>query len=618
MPVRSRIMIAASALLLLGMFFVPLWRIQLHAPQYPEGLGMLIRLDTITGIKPADLDNINGLNHYIGMKAIDPTIIPVLRMMPWVVGGLALFALLAAATGVRALLAGWQASFAIAGAAGLVEFYRWSYDYGHNLAPDAIIKVPGMSYQPPLIGSKQLLNFVAESWPDTGSWLAMTAFLVGTAALWLAFRPALREVSSPAASARDAAAALAAVLLALAMPARAGAQAPLDSVVVSPAGPVRSVAAALRMVRPGGRVIVTAGRYHEPVIEVTKPVALIGRDAPVLDGGGAHGLLAISGDDVTVRGFTFAHVGASYVEDRAAVRISGAQRCVVADNRFDDAFFGIYLAKVEGCRIEGNVLRASHRTETGSGNGIHLWSSRGVVIADNRVSGFRDGIYFEFVHDTEVRGNVSEGNLRYGLHFMFSDDCRYLGNTFRRNGSGVAVMYTHRVQMIANRFEQNWGAAAYGLLLKEISDARLERNVFAGNSTGLVADGANRMIVDRNEFIGNGWAVKLDASTVDGRMTHNNFVANTFDIAANSREPSTVLAGNYWDAYRGYDLDRNGVGDVPFRPVRLFSMIVERHKPALILLRSAFVQLLDAAERVIPAMTPTTLADASPSMRRLQ
>ena len=101
-------------------------------------------------------------------------------------------------------------------------------------------------------------------------------------------------------------------------------------------------------------------------------------------------------------------------------------------------------------------------------------------------------------------------------------------------------------------------------------------------------------------------------------MTHNNFVANTFDIAANSREPSTVLAGNYWDAYRGYDLDRNGVGDVPFRPVRLFSMIVERHEPALILLRSAFVQLLDAAERVIPAMTPTTLADASPSMRRLQ
>jgi nitrous oxidase accessory protein len=241
-----------------------------------------------------------------------------------------------------------------------------------------------------------------------------------------------------------------------------------------------------------------------------------------------------------------------------------------------------------------------------------------VRIAGNDVAGFRDGVYFEFVHDTEVRDNVSEGNLRYGLHFMYSDDCRYLRNTFRKNGSGVAVMYTKRVEMIGNHFAQNWGAAAYGLLLKEISDARLERNVFYRNTTGLVADGANRIVADGNSFIENGWAVKLDASTVDGRLTRNNFIANTFDIASNSREPSTVLAGNYWDAYHGYDLNRDGIGDVPFRPVRLFSMIVERHEPALLLLRSAFVELLDAAERALPALTPTNLADARPAMRRLQ
>ncbi|MEO8563412.1 MAG: nitrous oxide reductase accessory protein NosL [bacterium] len=179
---------ALAALLVLGTFFVPLWRIQLHAPQYPEGLGMLIRLNTITGMKPPDLDNINGLNHYIGMKTIDPTAIPVLTVMPWVAGGLALVALLAALTGVRVLLAGWLAAFALAGAAGMFEFYRWSYDYGHNLAPDAIIKVPGMTYQPPLIGSKALLNFVADSWPATGGWLAAAAFVLGALALWLGRR----------------------------------------------------------------------------------------------------------------------------------------------------------------------------------------------------------------------------------------------------------------------------------------------------------------------------------------------------------------------------------------------------------------------------------------------
>jgi nitrous oxidase accessory protein len=407
--------------------------------------------------------------------------------------------------------------------------------------------------------------------------------------------------------------------LVLLLPARAEAQgARLDEVVVSPTGAVRTITAALSRVRPGGRVVVRPGTYREPTIAITQPVELVGIGAPVLDGGGEHGILLVTADDVTVRGFRLRHVGTSYVEDRAAIRVTDAKRCTVSGNELDDVFFGIYLANVEGCLIERNTLRASNRTETTSGNGIHLWSTRGVTIADNRVVGFRDGIYFEFVHDTEVRGNLSEGNLRYGLHFMYSDDCRYLENIFRRNGSGVAVMYTRHVQMTANRFENNWGAAAYGLLLKEIGDARLERNVFLRNTTGLVADGANRMIVDRNDFIENGWAVKLDASTVDGRMTRNNFIANTFDVASNSREPSTVVAGNFWDAYRGYDLDRNGVGDVPFRPVRFFSMVVERHEPALLLLRSAFVDLLDAAERVMPAMTPTTLADARPAMRRLQ
>lgn len=156
---------------------------------------MLIRLNTITGMKAPDLDNINGLNHYIGMKTIDPTAIPVLRVMPWVAGGLSLLALLAAASGLRMLLAGWLVAFALAGAAGLFEFYRWSYDYGHNLAPDAIIKVPGMTYQPPLIGSKALLNFVADSWPATGSWLAAAAFALGALALWLGRRRSPRSTA---------------------------------------------------------------------------------------------------------------------------------------------------------------------------------------------------------------------------------------------------------------------------------------------------------------------------------------------------------------------------------------------------------------------------------------
>jgi len=164
----------------------------------------------------------------------------------------------------------------------------------------------------------------------------------------------------------------------------------------------------------------------------------------------------------------------------------------------------------------------------------------------------------------------------------------------------------------------NWGGAAYGLLLKEISDSKLERNVFYRNTTGLLADGANRIKAIGNQFVDNGWAVKLEASTQDGSFTGNNFVGNTFDVSANNTESSTTFAGNYWDNYRGYDLNHDGLGDVPYRPVRLFSVVVAQNSPAIILLRSTFVRLLDSAEAILPMFTPEALADNAPSMRRLQ
>jgi nitrous oxidase accessory protein len=233
------------------------------------------------------------------------------------------------------------------------------------------------------------------------------------------------------------------------------------------------------------------------------------------------------------------------------------------------------------------------------------------------VSGFRDGIYFEFVHDTEVRRNVSEKNLRYGLHFMYSDDCNYIGNTFRDNGSGVAVMYTKRVHMIGNHFEHNWGSAAYGLLLKEIADSRIEHNVFQENTTGLYADGADRIRAIGNDFNRNGWAVKVGGSTQDGLFTANNFTDNTFDVTTNSNEPSTKFVGNFWGAYKGYDLNRDGVGDIPHPPVRLFAVIVERAPQAIVLMRSALVALLDATERAMPSLTPELFVDPKPAMRRI-
>jgi nitrous oxidase accessory protein len=387
---------------------------------------------------------------------------------------------------------------------------------------------------------------------------------------------------------------------------------------VSPKGPVRTIRTALSLVARGGTILVQPGTYRDTTIVVEMPVRIVGDGDAILDGEGKRQIMAITSDSVTVRGLHFVNVGVAFTEDLAAIKVIRASTCEIVDNRIDNAFFGIYLQEVSTCLVEGNQLRAEHYRDATSGNGIHLWHSRDITIAKNHITGHRDGIYFEFTRQAHVRGNISTDNLRYGLHFMYSDSCDYEGNTFRHNGAGVAVMYSHGVQMVENRFEGNRGSAAYGLLLKEIADSRLERNYFLDNTAGLVADGATRLIADRNQFVDNGWALKLQASTEDAQFTGNDFAGNTFDVATNSRSSSSTFRGNYWSAYDGYDRNHDGTGDVPYAPVRLASVVVAQTEPALILLRSNFLYLLDAAERVIPALTPETLVDSAPSMRWVQ
>lgn len=369
------------------------------------------------------------------------------------------------------------------------------------------------------------------------------------------------------------------------------------------------------MVARGGTIFVRPGTYVDTTIVVSIPVTIIGERYPVLDGASKRQIMTITADSVTVRGLLFRNVGVAFTEDLAAIKVIRAHNCVIEDNRIDNAFFGIYLQEAQYCLVARNVLRGTRLQDATSGNGIHLWHSREITIVGNHVTGHRDGIYFEFVREVHVRDNLSENNLRYGLHFMYSDSCDYEGNTFRQNGAGVAVMYTHHVRMVGNHFADNRGSAAYGLLLKEISDSELRDNIFSHNTTGLYADGATRLLARHNTFLDNGWALKLQSSTDDAVFTANNFAGNTFDVSTNSRSTTTTFVGNYWSAYDGYDLNHDGVGDVPHHPVRLTSIVVAQNEPALILLRSNFLVLLDAAERILPALTPATLADTAPAMR---
>lgn len=216
MTTRSRILLVLASLLLLLAYVLPIWRVSLEAPQYPQGIGMQIRINTISGVNPHDLQNINGLNHYIGMQEIVPESIPELKIMPWLFGFLIAMGLLSAALGKRPLLYLWTGLFTLLLAVGFVDYYKWGYDYGHNLNPEAAIKIPGMAYQPPLIGSKDMLNFVAHSWPDTGGLAVFAALLLGIVATVVELRRRRRakaEASQLTDAAQPAKVAVAGVLL---------------------------------------------------------------------------------------------------------------------------------------------------------------------------------------------------------------------------------------------------------------------------------------------------------------------------------------------------------------------------------------------------------------------
>lgn len=385
-------------------------------------------------------------------------------------------------------------------------------------------------------------------------------------------------------------------------------------VVVDQAGPVQTVTEALTRVSPGGRIVVRAGTYREPTIRVKVPVTIAGDAGAVFLGGEAQ-IFVVTADDVTLRGLTLRGGASSFMEDRAAVLFDSVANCVIEDSRLEGTFFAIYLSRSRRCRVSRNVVQGASKVEMTAGNAIHLFHATDVTIDGNRVSGHRDGIYLEFVEQARVIDNESLDNLRYGLHFMFSHECEYRRNRFERNGAGVAVMYSRHVLMQRNTFADNWGSSAFGLLLKEIRDSRIDDNVFRRNSVGLYLEGSARNEVAGNTFDANGWAVRVLANAEGNVFSGNSFVRNSFDVTTNSRSNVSTFRKNFWDRYEGFDLDHDGFGDVPYHPVRLFSLLVAQNEPALILLRSVFVDLLDAAERVLPVLTPAELRDDHPLMQ---
>ena len=378
---------------------------------------------------------------------------------------------------------------------------------------------------------------------------------------------------------------------------------------------IRSIKEALAVVAAGDTILVKKGRYQEGNIRIEHPVVLIGEDYPIIDAQVENEAFTIATDSVTIAGFSIQNVGTSYIHDLAAIKIHRCNGCQILDNKLYDTFFGIHVNHSSNGVIRGNWVEGKAEQEMSSGNAIHLWYCKNMVIEDNVTLSHRDGIYLEFVDSSRVINNLSENHLRYGLHFMYSDDDEYINNTFRSNGAGVAVMFSDRINMQGNIFEDNWGTAAYGLLLKEIRDSNIYNNTFSNNTIGIYGESAIRINFIGNDFNGNGWALRILGSCTDNVIRENNFISNTFDVTTNSSRNQNDYDKNYWSGYSGYDLDHDGFGDVPYRPVSLFSFVISRSPTSIVLLRSLFIDVLNYAEKVAPVLTPETLADNKPAIK---
>jgi len=397
---------------------------------------------------------------------------------------------------------------------------------------------------------------------------------------------------------------------------------------------------------PGSTVTVATGTYRGRIV-INKPLTLIGENLPTIHGDGKGKVVTINAEGVTLRGFRVRGSGLALFEDDAAIFVT-ANRAVIEGNQIEDSLHGIYLKKANDCRLLNNRIsgKTSIAEETGPieqgigvspddcasgslvanrrGNGIHQWNCERTEITGNEISEARDGIYFSFTNHATVRGNVIR-HVRYGLHYMYSDDNVFIGNTFSENAAGAALMFSERLVVRDNRFFSNRGFRAYGLIFQSVDDTRLENNLIAQNAVGLSFNQCNRNRVIGNRVAQNYVGLRFGANSDDNGFSTNSFTRNLHPVEmlgdTGTNRWSVGGVGNYWDGAAAFDLDRDGINDLPHRELDLFG-VLRRDFPAIAFLsESPALNLLRFAHQraTLPGMNSVEdrapLASAPPLSR---
>jgi nitrous oxidase accessory protein len=580
---------------------LPLWNLTMKAPQYPKGLRLHAYGTRMTG----DLRELAILNHYIGMRPIE---MPPLETAVYPVGMLVLAALCLAAPFHRYLRRTALAALSLTPIVVLVDLQRWLYTFGHSLDPHAPIRLK--PFTPLVVGRSAMGNFQSSGMVGTGLLCLIAAALV--LALDTPLRRWLDARSRRVSDARRHTAMAAAAVLTLGVVQCLAAAEP-------PSLRERLLAAA-----PGSTVVVEGGVYQGAVL-VRGPLTVIGRDRPVIDGNGSGSVVTIEGSGVVFRGFVVRNSGRNVTEEAAGITVTG-DRHVVEDNDVHDVYFGIHIAGGAQHVVQDNRIAPGEKHGARPGHGISVWHVRDAIVRRNRITAARDGIYLSFTDGVVVAQNDVR-HCRYGVHSMYSENATVAGNQLTANLLGAALMMSDRLVLRGNRIEQHReGAAAYGVLLKDIGDLRAEDNRILANRIGIYAEGVpsqagRHAVMARNVIAGNevGLALQSNAALT---MTGNTIAENLADVRALGRQLSPSMAwssngrGNAWSEYRGFDADRDGIGDLPHRVDDAMDALVSRNPMVQALLYTPAHRAIEAAAHMFPLFRQQPLlTDAHPLMR---
>ena len=372
----------------------------------------------------------------------------------------------------------------------------------------------------------------------------------------------------------------------------------------------------------GDTLYVEAGRHDGPIV-IRAPLALIGRAGARIDGGGRGHVIEVRARRVIIEGLAISGSGSALTKDHAGIMVTGDD-AVIRNNRLWDVLHGIYLKGGRRAHIIGNDIRG--RQAAGGrplppaqrGNGIHLWKSLGNVVAQNSITGTRDGVYFSFVDSTRAKGNRIRG-VRFGLHYMYSDHNTFEDNVFFGNAAGAAIMYSADLVVRANVFRGNRGHRGYGLLLQTVDGSRFERNRLTQNTTGIYLENSSRNVFRRNRIAANQRGLRLTGSSMENVFTGNIIQANlqTVELAGVSRANRWHEGGvgNFWGRRGLLDLDGDGTSEWPHQAVDLLGSRREAFPYVALLTSSPGLHLLSYALGQAPPPSLPAITDANALMR---